>query len=110
MFVQITDDVLGGKIAREMLRVAKPGGYLLLIDWRYGKPGNNSYQAMSRRRINRLFSVGFESDVICSENGALIPPVGRMLSAYFPAAYFLVRAVFPFLAGATATLLQKRTR
>lgn len=110
MFVQITDDVLGGRIASEMLRVAKPGGYLMLIDWRYGKPGNNSYQALSKSRIGRLFSVGLESDVVCSENGALVPPVGRLLSAYFPSVYFLVRAVLPFLAGAATTLLQKRER
>jgi hypothetical protein len=80
----------------------------MLIDWRYGKPGNTSYQALSRKRINRLFSVGSESDFVCSENGALVPPVGRVLSAYLPSVYFLVCAVFPFLAGATTTLLQKR--
>ena len=108
MFVQITDRVLAERIAGEMLRVTKAGGYLLLIDWRYGKPGNRDYAALSRKRIKHLFSVGRLADVVCQEQGALVPPVGRAASKYFPAAYFPLRSILPFLVGSRATLLAKR--
>lgn len=108
MFVQITDEALSKRISQEMMRVTKPGGYLMLIDWRYGKPGNSNYLAVSRRRINRIFSVGSLSDVICEAKGALVPPVGRAASKYLPSTYFLLRAAFPFLVGQITTLLQKR--
>ena len=108
MFVQITDEGLSQKISQEMLRVTKPGGYLMLIDWRYGKPGNSEYLAVSMKRINKIFSVGSLSDVICQTNGALVPPIGRVLSKYSPSIYFLLRTVFPFLVGSKTTLLQKR--
>jgi ubiquinone/menaquinone biosynthesis C-methylase UbiE len=45
MFVQIIDDVMAKKIANEMMRVTKPGGYLMLADWRYNKPGHPEYNA-----------------------------------------------------------------
>jgi SAM-dependent methyltransferase len=108
MFVQITDESLAQKIADEMLRVTKPGGYLMLIDWRYGKPWNAAYLALSMRRIKRLFGVGSLSDIICQARGALLPPVGRTVSKYLPSAYFPLCALFPFLVGSKTTLLQKR--
>ena len=108
MFVQITDNVVSRKIAEEMLRVTKPGGYVMLVDWRYGKPGNPGYSAVSKNRINGLFSVGSSSDLLLRKKGALIPPVGRAISKYVPSVYFLIRAAFPFLAGSMTTLLQKR--
>jgi ubiquinone/menaquinone biosynthesis C-methylase UbiE len=108
MFVQITDEGLSQRISEEMLRVTKRNGYLMLIDWRYGKPGNSNYLAVSTKRINKMFSVGSLSDVVCQESGALVPPVGRAVSKYLPSAYFLLRAIFPFLVGSKTTLLQKR--
>lgn len=38
VLIQTTDDKASEKIAREMLRVVKPGGHILLIDWRYSNP------------------------------------------------------------------------
>ena len=108
MFVQITNEELSQKISQEMMRVTKPGGYLMLIDWRYGKPGNSNYMAVSTKRIKRMFSVGSMSDLLCQTKGALVPPIGRAASRYLPSTYFLLRALFPFLAGSTTTLLQKR--
>lgn len=107
MFVQLTDEVLATSIADEMIRVCKPGGYLLLIDWRYGKPGNRAYRALSRSRIDSLFRVGTASRFVCAYRGALVPPLGRFLSSRLPSFYFLVRALVPALAGSTTTLLQR---
>jgi ubiquinone/menaquinone biosynthesis C-methylase UbiE len=108
MFVQITDDHLAQGIASEMLRVTSENGHILLIDWRYDKPGNASYKAVSRKRIERLVGVGSSSDIVWRANGSLVPPVGRPVSAYVPSLYFLLRAIFPFLSGLKTTLLRKR--
>jgi ubiquinone/menaquinone biosynthesis C-methylase UbiE len=108
MFVQLTDEELSQKISQEMLRVTKPNGYILLIDWRYGKPRNKNYLAVSNKRITKLFSVGSLSDVVCQQKGALVPPVGRAISRYLPSAYFLLRAILPILVGSKVTLLKKR--
>lgn len=107
MFVQITDDQLLPKIASEMLRVAKPYGYIILSDWRYSKPGDARYKALSRSRISLLFEVGSRSRIIRVYRGALIPPVGRFLSKKMPFMYFVVSALFPFLVGQVTTVLKK---
>ena len=39
--------------------------------------------------------------------GALIPPLGRLLSAWMPALYFPVRSCFPLLCGQVVYLLKK---
>ena len=103
MFVQITDESLAVNIAREMLRVTKPGGHILLIDWRYGKPRNPQYSAVSPKRVRSLFP---RCLVVSERNGALVPPVGRLLSKYASWAYFPIQALLPFLVGLKATLLR----
>jgi len=107
MFVQITNEQISQDISTEMLRVTKKDGYILLIDWRYSKPRNTTYLGLSTKRIQKLFLVKSSSKIICQELGALVPPIGRAISKYMPSSYFLLRAVFPFFAGQTATLLQK---
>lgn len=106
MFTQMTDEATAGEIAREMVRVAKPGGYLMLTDWRYNF-GRAGYAGLSRDRIARLFDVGQATSVVCAKRGALVPPIGRALSRYCPALYFPVCAVLPFLVGQMTTVLRK---
>lgn len=110
MFATLPDDELSASIAREMLRVCKPGGHILLIDWRTPRPKTFTYKALTRRRVNSLFRVGTETELIAVCRGALVPPVGRFLSAYLPSVYFLVAALFPFLVGQVAYLLVKKQR
>jgi ubiquinone/menaquinone biosynthesis C-methylase UbiE len=107
MFLQMTDDGLAKKIAAEMVRVTKPGGHILLSDWRYSRPGTPEFKAVNKERITHLFSVGTDTSVERVVPGCLIPPVGRFLSKNLPALYFPVRAVFPFLAGQVTTVLKK---
>jgi hypothetical protein len=108
MFVQITHEPLAAKIANEMLRVAKIGGYVLLVDWRYSMPNDARYRALSKRRICRLFHVGLRSTFVGTYRGALIPPLGRFLSKRAPFLYFLVCWTLPFLVGQVTTVLQKK--
>lgn len=107
MFLQVPDEVLSGGIAAEMVRVTKPGGHILVSDWRYSKPGSSEFKAVDKKRIARLFSVGNHTIVQGVFPGQMIPPVGRFFSEHLPSLYFLVRAVFPFLAGRVTTVLQK---
>ena len=107
MFVQLTDDFVARRIASEMLRVTKVGGYIFLIDWRYGKPGNPDYQALSSARIRRLFDVEGVTEEICTERGAIVPPLGRRLSKWLPSLYFAFQRSMPFAVGQTTTVLRK---
>lgn len=108
MFATLVDDEVSSKIASEMLRVCKPGGYILLADWRTPKPGDLSYKALTRSRLSALFKLGNETFLLGVYRGSLVPPVGRFLSAYFPSLYFMVASLFPFLVGEVVYLLQKQ--
>ncbi len=107
VFLQLTDEAVAQGIASEMVRVVKPGGYIMLTDWRYSF-GRKGYVAVSQERIARLFGVGTKTSVVCRTQGALVPPLGRALSRYLPAMYFLACRVFPFLVGQVTTVLIKR--
>ncbi len=107
MFIQLTDDNLSKRIADEMLRVVKPSGYIMLIDWRYSY-GHSDYKSLSRSRIASLFHVGTRTTIVCCKHGALIPPCGRVMSSYFSSLYFIVSRIVPFLVGQVTTVLQKR--
>jgi ubiquinone/menaquinone biosynthesis C-methylase UbiE len=107
MFATLPDDALAAGIAREMVRVCKPGGYLILVDWRTSNPADPNYKALTRKRLRALFGVGRDTRLIAVCRGALVPPVGRFFSKYLPSAYFLIAAVFPFLVGQVAYVLRK---
>ncbi|MHC4983935.1 MAG: class I SAM-dependent methyltransferase [Planctomycetota bacterium] len=109
MFLQMTDDDLAGRIAREMLRLCKPGGFVIVSDWRYSKPGDKSYKGVSNKRLKKLFDVGKQCEVAGRFAGTMVPPAGRFFSKYLPSLYFVVRKVFPFLAGHRTVLLRKTT-
>lgn len=108
MFATLTDDAVSLRIASEMLRVCKPGGYVLLVDWWTPKHGDKSYKALTKSRLAKLFKLGEDARLLVVCHGALVPPVGRFLSAQLPGAYFAVARLFPFLVGQVAYLIQKR--
>jgi SAM-dependent methyltransferase len=107
MFVLMPDESLAREIAGEMIRVTRKGRYIMLVDWRYGKPGKAHYRGVSAARIRNLFDVGRRTRVTGVERGALIPPVGRFLSRSLPSLYFTVQALVPPLVGQTTTVLEK---
>lgn len=107
MFVLLPSEGLARDIANEMIRVTKPGGYLMLVDWRYAKPGSDVYRAMSPKRIAALFGVGDTTRVVARERGALVPPLGRFLSRRAPSLYFAAQALLPFAVGQMTTVLKK---
>ena len=96
------------RISREMVRVAKRGGHLVLTDWRYSRKGSGVETAMSRGMIKSLFSIGEATDLISTERGALVPPLGRFLSKRLPSLYFLVQGLVPAAVGQISTVLRRR--
>jgi hypothetical protein len=108
MFVSLTSDNLRGAIASEMLRVCRPGGYLVLIDWRTPWPGNPNYKALTVREVRRLFEVGRKTDLVARRRGALVPPLGRLISHRAWPLYFLISALVPALVGQVVYVLKRR--
>ena len=107
MFIHATDEELARKIAAEMIRVTKPGGTLLISDWRYAKPRNRHYKAVTSERLARLFEAGVLTQFKNRYRGSLLPPVGRFFSRHSPWSYFAVQTLFPFLTGHMVTVLKK---
>jgi ubiquinone/menaquinone biosynthesis C-methylase UbiE len=107
MFIHATDEVVARKIAAEMIRVTKPGGTLLISDWRYAKPRNRHYKAVTKKRLSGLFQAGVRTKFHKRYRGSLLPPVGRFFSRHSAWSYFAVQALFPFLTGHMVTVLKK---
>jgi SAM-dependent methyltransferase len=107
MLIHSLDDRLSRKIATEMLRVTRPGGHLVLCDWRYGKPRSGAHKAVTQERIAWLFRVGTQTARCGVFPGALLPPVGRFFSRHLPWAYFPAGRMMPFLVGQVTTVLRK---
>ncbi len=106
MFATLTDDSQSGRIAQEMQRVCKVGGYLVLVDWWTPKPGDSNFKALTKRRLRQLFprkAFALERTF----RGALVPPVGRWFSRYLPAFYFAVAACLPWTVGQGVYVLRK---
>lgn len=107
MFIHTMDEELSRKIAGEMVRVTKPGGHILLCDWRYSKPGSAAHRAVTQKRIAIIFQVGGKTSRCGVFAGPLLPPIGRFFSKRLPSAYFLVSRLLPFLVGQMTTVLRK---
>ena len=108
MFATLPDDVVRSAIASEMVRVCRPGGFLVLVDWRTPKFWDSNYKALTRKELRVLFDVGGKTFLVKVFRGALIPPIGRFLSKHLPAIYFLFGSLFPFLVGQVVYVLRKR--
>jgi len=107
MFATLPDDVVRQEIAQEMVRVCKPSGYFVLVDWWTPKPNDKNYKALTRKELYKLFLIGKYTELLSIHRGALVPPIGRFLSKYASFAYFLVAKCFPFLVGQVVYVLKK---
>ena len=108
MFATLPDDTVRAAIAAEMVRVCQSGGYLVLVDWWTPKPGDANYKALTKRELRKLFAVGQTTELINTQKGALVPPVGRFLSKHAAWLYFAIAKLVPFLVGQVVYVLRKR--
>jgi hypothetical protein len=67
-----------------MKRVARR--WVVIRDWTMNDPRCRDFKALTARRFRQIFCV----DPTFRENGPLVPPLGRFLSAYAPWMYFAV--------------------
>ncbi len=104
MFCQITDAGLRQRIAGEMLRCLKPQGHVVLRDWSATNPMCKHMVAINKKAVSQMFGA---MRTVARVPGALVPPVGRFLSAYAEGLYFPVRSLMPFLTGMHVTVLKK---
>lgn len=89
VFSSILDDAMKSQVARDMVRLAKPGGAILWYDFMYNNPANPNVRGVGAREIQALFP----GLTIHLQRITLAPPIARRI----PAA--LLPALYPLLAG-----------
>lgn len=94
------------RIAAEMLRVVRPGGFVLIHDWRLNALSRGIH-GVSQSYIHDLFRVGETTDRVAVYPSHLWPPIGNRISRYASAFYQLFRLI-PSLVGSKVTVLRKR--
>jgi SAM-dependent methyltransferase len=109
LFATLSERSLRQRVASEMIRVCKPNGYLLLVDWRVRNPFDAGSGKLNRRELQQLFGAGTTTRLLAVARGALIPPLGRLLSAYAEPFYFLIAGLLPALVGQVVYVLQKQS-
>lgn len=75
-FSSIVDPDVRRRVARELLRVLRPGGILLWYDMRVTNPRNPDLVPMTAAEVGRLFA---EADIHL-ESATLLPPLARRLA------------------------------
>jgi ubiquinone/menaquinone biosynthesis C-methylase UbiE len=102
LFHNLLDPKLRRAVADEMLRILKPGGYILWFDLRVNNPRNPALRALRAREIRDLFP-GCQIDL---RSTLLAPPLARLLAAKaWPLAETLHS--LPFLRTHYAGLIRK---
>jgi len=102
VFSSILDDAMRANVARETIRVLKPGGLMIWYDFRYPSPGNTAVRPVARREILRLF----HPHAVALQSVTLLPPIARRLAGLsFSLCRILER--LPFLRSHYVGIAQK---
>src|SRR6266850_747847 len=86
VLTSILDPEMRQRIAEEMLRVLKPGGFALWYDFFVDNPRNPDVRGVRRSEIRKLFP-GCQ---IHLRRITLAPPIGRLVGRYSPFVYMLL--------------------
>lgn len=89
VFSSVLDSGVKEEIARQMLRVLKPGGVILWYDFFVNNPGNKDVRGIRRKEILALFP----RCCVCMERLTVAPPLARVLSKISPLACNLASAL-----------------
>lgn len=102
VFSSIFDREMAANVAREIVRVLRPGGALLWYDFRYRSPANRNVHGVGSAQVRELFPTlrGPLSSL------TLLPPLARRLGPLAPAAYPAL-TVLPFMRSHLLGLLRK---
>lgn len=75
VFTSILDEGMKANVARQMLRVLKPGGHILWYDFHISNPRNPDLRGIARQEIYRLF-LGCRVHL---RRVTLFPPLARLI-------------------------------
>jgi ubiquinone/menaquinone biosynthesis C-methylase UbiE len=78
LFSSILDPDRRRRAAAELLRVVRPGGYILWYDFFVRRPGNRDVVPISRREISALFA----GQQVTLRRATLAPPIMRLLAPH----------------------------
>jgi ubiquinone/menaquinone biosynthesis C-methylase UbiE len=76
LFTSILSDAMRSSVAREIVRVLRPGGALLWYDFAFDNPMNKNVRGIGRRELKRLFDA-LHGDV---RSTTLAPPLARAIA------------------------------
>ena len=93
VFSSILDPAARLSLAADMLRVARPGGTIMVYDFRVKRPDNRDVAAVSASEIRRLFP----GRPCAFRSLTLAPPLARRLAPLSPALALAAETFFPFL-------------
>lgn len=91
-------------LSSEMWRVLKPGGWLLVFDFRYNNPSNNNVRKVTRKELIDYWTEGENSQY---KTLLLAPPLARRIIPLFPILGILLTKLFPFLRSHFCFVVQK---
>jgi len=89
LFSSVPDDEVSQGIARELLRVTRPGGLVLVYDMRRRNPANRSVHPVSREDIRRWFP----RTPLRVQTLTLAPPLARRAGRWAPWLYGPLAAI-----------------
>lgn len=76
VFSSILDDSVSRSLAQEMWRVLKPGGWCLILDFRYNNPANPNVRKVTRRQLDAYWpGLAHRYQTL-----QLAPPIARRLA------------------------------
>lgn len=102
VFSSILDGDVSSNVATEMTRVLKPGGAVLLYDFRISSPSNRNTRGMPRKAIRHLFP-GLRARF---KSLTVLPPLVRRLGRITPRVYPAL-ASLPFMRTHNLGVLMK---
>lgn len=83
VFSSILEPSMAANVAREIVRVLRPGGGLLWYDFRYDSPSNRNVHGVGAARVRELFP-SLRGGLV---GLTLLPPLARRLGPLAPVAY-----------------------
>jgi len=89
VFTSILDNNFKQELANRMLKMLKPGGFILWYDFKFNNPQNHDVKGVGRAEIKKLFP----DCKIKFYPVTLAPPIGRRAGRYCN----LINNIFPFL-------------
>jgi SAM-dependent methyltransferase len=91
LFSSVPDDAVSSGIARELVRITRPGGFIVVYDMRRKNPGNRDVHPISKEDIRRWFP----GCALRTQSITLAPPIARRVGRWAPWLYGPLAAIPP---------------